>query len=315
MDTPRSNSPAGLDDLAATDDTVAPFQIEKQPVRGRVVRMGPALDQILTAHDYPEPVARLLGEAVLITVLIGASLKFDGRLILQASGDGPVSFLVADYATSGAIRAYVKLDPERVDAAIEAAQEGLGALLGEGTMAMTIDQGPDMDRYQGVVPLEGETIAEAAEAYFAQSEQIPTRIKAAIGRWQGEGEAMHWRGGAMMIQQIAADDTRGDAGEAWNTARALFDTLADDELVDPELSGGRVLFRLFHEDGVRLMDSQGIRFECRCSRDSVRNLLSSFSEEEIGEMVENGAVSATCEYCNTQYAFDAAELAPGQPRQ
>lgn len=308
-------SAAELDRLAAEDDTVAPFQIEKQPVRGRMVRMGPALDEILTAHNYPEPVAQLLGEAVLITVLIGASLKFEGRLILQASGDGPVSFLVADYSTAGGVRAYVKLDPERVDAAIKAAEHGLGALVGAGTMAMTIDQGPDMDRYQGVVPLEGETIAEAAEAYFAQSEQIPTRIKAAIGHWQGEGDAMMWRGGAMMIQQIAGDDSRGDAEDAWTTARALFGTLADDELIDPELSGGRVLFRLFHEDGVRLKEARKVRFECRCSRESVRNLLASFSEEEIADMIEDDAIRATCEYCNTSYAFDAAELAPGEARQ
>lgn len=305
-----------LDSLVAADDSVAPFQIDGQPVRGRVARLGPALDEILSAHDYPEPVARLLGEAVLITVLVGASLKFDGRLILQASGDGPVGFLVVDYDTSGGVRAYVKLDPEReTDARNVAQEDGLGALLGQGTMAMTIDQGPNMDRYQGVVPLEGESISAAAEAYFARSEQIPTRIKAAVGRWQGEGQDELWRGGAMIIQQIAGDTARGDAEEAWNTARVLFDTLSDHELIDPELSGGRVLFRLFHEDGVRLLESREIRFDCRCDRDSVKNLLASFSAEEIGEMTESGEVTATCEYCNHTYRFEAAELAGGQPRQ
>jgi len=315
MEPARPPSPRQIDSLAAADDIVAAFQIEEQPVRGRIARMGSTIDDILSAHDYPEPVARLLGEAVLISILVGASLKFDGRLILQASGDGPISFLVSDFATSGAVRAYLKLEPERESEAVAAAELGLGALLGAGTMAMTIDRGPEKDRYQGVVPLEGETLSEAAEAYFARSEQIPTRISAAIGRWQGAGDAPQWRGGAMMIQQIAGDDARGDAEDAWDAARALFDTLADDELVDPELSGGRVLYRLFHEDGVRLLEPRELRFSCRCSRDSVRRLLASFPPEDIEEMQEDGAVTATCEYCNTRYAFDAAELASDQPRQ
>jgi molecular chaperone Hsp33 len=168
--------------VPAADDLVAPFQIENQPVRGRVARLGAAVDEVLTRHDYPEPVANLLGEACALAALVGASLKFDGRLIVQAQGDGPVAYVVADYDTSGALRGYCRFDAERVAAASSGfAWPGAGALLGNGAFVMTVDQGPDMDRYQGVTPIEGETLALCAETYFAQSEQTPTRVRLAVG--------------------------------------------------------------------------------------------------------------------------------------
>src|SRR5258708_9785677 len=154
------------------DDIVAPFQIETQPVRGRIARLGPAIDEILTRHAYPEPVADLLGEACALAALAGASLTFEGRLIVQAQGDGPVTYAAADYDTSGALRAYCRFDAERVAAASAGfARPGAGALLGSGVVVMTIDQGPDLERYQGVTAIEGETLALAAETYFTRSEQ------------------------------------------------------------------------------------------------------------------------------------------------
>jgi len=300
---------------AADEDTVAVFQIDGQPVRGRVVRLGPAMEAMLGAHDYPEPVARLLGEAALIAVMIGDSLKFDGRLILQATGDGPLSFVVADYHAKGAMRAYAKIDLDRTGEINGAAADGLGALIGQGTMTMTLDQGPDMDRYQGIVPLEGDTLTEAAEGYFAQSEQVPTRIRTAVGRWTGEGDAAGWRGGGMILQQVAGDDARGDSEDAWVTARTLFETVRDDELFDPALSGATVLYRLFHEEGVRLHEAKPVAFECRCSRETIKGVLRSFSEEERETMIENGEVTATCEYCNTRYVFEPSELNEDQARQ
>mgnify|MGYP000722408756 CR=1 FL=1 len=296
---------ARLDALGAADDAVAAFQIEDEPVRGRIARLADSLDEILGAHDYPDAVARLLGEAVIAAALVGHSLKFEGRLVVQASGDGPVSFLVADYRTEGAVRAYARVDPAR-RAEIG---DGWGAsrLLGTGTLALTIDPLDEKERYQGVVELQGDSLSDAVEYYFRQSEQVPTRVRIAVARFQAAG-LPHWRGGGMIIQQIAGDAARGDAAEAWNTARALFDTLSDEELVDPDLSGGRVLFRLFHETGVRLFDPAPLRRYCQCSAERVKTVLASFPAAEREAMAQDGAISAACEYCNTTYRFAPEDL-------
>ncbi|HEX5776011.1 MAG TPA: Hsp33 family molecular chaperone HslO, partial [Caulobacteraceae bacterium] len=176
-----------------TDDLVAAFQIEGWPLRGRIVRLGAAIDEVLTRHDYPEPVANLLGEACALAALVGSSLKFKGRLIVQAQGDGPVSLVVADYDTTGALRGYCSFDAERLaEVSGGFARPGARTLLGGGVFMMTIDQGPDMDRYQGITPIEGETLALCAEQYFAQSEQTPTRVRLSVGQLH-TGEGMSWR--------------------------------------------------------------------------------------------------------------------------
>jgi len=280
-------------------------------VRGRVARLGAVVDEVLTRHAYPEPVANLLGEACALAALVGASLKFDGRLIVQAQGDGPVSFVVADYDTAGGLRGYCKFDPERVDAACEGfVRPGARSLLGEGVFIMTIDQGADMDRYQGVTPIEGETLALCAETYFAQSEQTPTRVRLAVGHVSDDaGDA--WRAGGVLIQNIAGDaEAREEASEPWTRAQALFETVGEDELVDPTLASERLLYRLFHEDGVRLFASTPLKAVCRCSRERILTVLQSFPAEERAEMVEDdGVIRVTCEYCSRVYdvAPDAVE--------
>ncbi len=287
----------------ATDEIVAAFQIEDAPVRGRVARMGELIDEVLTRHDYPEPVANLLGEACALAALVGASLKFEGRLIVQAQGDGPVSLAVADYDTSGAIRGYCKFDPERTAQASQGfVRPGAKALLGKGVFVMTIDQGPDMDRYQGITPIEGETLALCAETYFAQSEQTPTRVRLAVGQLQTEGGYV-WRGGGMLIQNIAGDeDARGAAEDSWTRAQALFETLGEDELIDPTIPAETLLFRLFHEDGVRLFKPKPLKAFCRCSTERILNVLNSFPVEERAEMIEDdGVIRVTCEYCSRVY--------------
>ena len=299
------------DSQPITDDLVAAFQIEGEPVRGRIARMGPVVDDILSRHDYPEPVANLLGEACALAALVGASLKFEGRLIVQAQGDGPVSFVVADYDTSGGLRGYCSFDAERVEAVSHGfARPGAGTLLGKGVFIMTIDQGPEMDRYQGVTSIEGETLALCAEQYFAQSEQVPTRVRLAVGQVSDDSAAKSggyaWRAGGMIIQNVASDDARGSTEDAWETAQALFETLGEDELVDPLLPGEQLLFRLFHETGVRLFKAKALRAFCRCSPDRIRSVLQSFPEEERQEMVEpDGLIHVKCEYCARSY-----ELAP-----
>lgn len=287
-----------------TDDLVAPFQIEAQPVRGRIVRLGPAVEEVLTRHAYPEAVANLLGEACALAALVGASLKFEGRLIVQAQGNGPVAYVVADYDTSGALRGYCRFDAERVaEAGKGFIRPGAGSLLGQGVFIMTVDQGPDMDRYQGVTPIEGETLALCAETYFAQSEQTPTRVRLAVGQ-SDNGSGPRWRAGGLLIQNIAEDLTRGPTEEAWNTAQAFFETVGEDELIDPTLTSETLLWRLFHEDGVRLFPAKALTGFCRCSREKIVGMLRSFPLEERAEMVEpDGQIHVTCEYCSREYAL------------
>lgn len=284
------------------DDIVAAFQIENQPVRGRIVRLGAAVDEILTRHAYPDAVANLLGEACALAALVGASLKFEGRLIVQAQGDGPVRYVVVDYDTEGSLRGYCRYDPDRVaEVSRGLMQPGAKTLLGQGVFIMTVDQGADMDRYQGVTPIEGETLALCAEQYFAQSEQTPTRVRLAVGQVD-TGDGPHWRAGGLIIQNIAEDDARGPTEEAWITAQALFITLGEDELIDPTISSSTLLFRLFHEDGVRMFQPQALKAFCRCSEERITSVLKSFPAEDRASMVEDdGRIRVTCEYCSRVY--------------
>lgn len=311
----------GPDELGAGDDIVVTFQLEGRGVRGRFARLGGTANAILAAHDYPQSVARLIGECALIAVLIGDSLKFEGRLIIQASGPGShganvegagaVGFVVADFVPGQGVRAYAKYDADRV-AALEAEAGGpVGPrrLLGDGNFVMTIDPGEGMERYQGVTAIEGETLAASAEHYFAQSEQVPTRLRLAVGQQMLAGGETVWRAGGALIQRIAEDDVRSSGDDDWDHARALFDTVEDDELIDPELTAGRVLFRLFHEDGVRVEQIRDVQRRCSCEREQLARLLSRFSSGDREHMSQDdGSVAMTCEYCNREWTFTAAEI-------
>ena len=292
-----------MTDIIPSDDLVAAFQIEGWPVRGRIVRLGEVIDDILTRHDYPEPVANLLGEACALAALVGSSLKFEGKLIVQAQGDGPVAYVVADYDTSGSLRGYCRFDPERVAAVSQGfARPGAKTLLGDGVFVMTIDQGPKMDRHQGITAIEGETLALCAEQYFAQSEQVPTRVRLAVGELD-VGDGASWRAGGAMVQNIAEDSARGATRDAWEKAEALFSTTGDDELLDPDVSTDRLLFRLFHEDGVRVFSPKPLKAFCRCTEERILNMLRSFPAEDRVDMVEDhtGKIRVTCEYCSRVY--------------
>ena len=292
------------------DDSVAAFQIENRPSRGRVVRLGPVIHEILTRHDYPEPAAELLGEACALAALVGSSLKFEGRLIVQAQGEGPVRYVVADYATDGGLRGYCRFDEDAVRKAGEGfVRPGARTLLGGGLFTMTIDPEDGRDRYQGVVAIEGETLALCAEQYFAQSEQTPTRVRLAVGKTPGPAGAL-WRAGGMLIQNIAGDDARGDTQDAWERVEALFSTLGEDELVDPATPPETLLFRLFHEEGVRLFAPLALRAFCRCSEERVMQMLRTFPEEDRRDMAEDdGHIRVTCEYCSRTFSLEPAEVA------
>jgi len=294
---------------APADDLAAAFQIEGWPVRGRIVRLGQTIDAILSAHAYPEPVAALLGEACALAALVGSSLKFEGRLIVQAQGDGPVRYVVADYDTNGQMRGYCRFDDEAVAAASQGfARPGARSLLGQGVFVMTLDRGPDFERTQGITPIEGESLSLAAEHYFQQSEQIPTRVRLAVGSVATDA-GVSWRAGGALIQLIAGDDARGSTEEVWDRSRALFQTLADDELLDPTITPETLLFRLFHEDGVRLEDARALVAQCRCSRERIAGVLTSFDPAERADMVEaDGKIRVTCEYCATVYELEPEEI-------
>lgn len=292
------------------DNLAAAFQIDGWPVRGRIVRLGDAINTVLSAHDYPEPVAALLGEACVLAALVGSSLKFEGRLLVQAQGDGPVRYVVADYGTDGSLRGFCRYDAEEVAAASTGfARPGAKTLLGGGVFIMTLDRGADFERTQGITPIEGESLSLCAEHYFEQSEQVPTRVRLGVGR-VATADRESWRAGGALIQVVAGDDTRGSTEEVWERSRALFQTLADDELLDPTITPQTLLYRLFHEDGVRLEDARPLAAVCRCSRDKIVTTLKSFPPEERADMAEDdGLIHVTCEYCSTRYDLTPEDVA------
>jgi molecular chaperone Hsp33 len=288
-----------------SDNIVAAFQIENQPARGRIVRLGSVVDTILTRHAYPEAVANLLGEACALAALVGASLKFEGRLIVQAQGNGPVSYVVADYDTSGGLRGYCRFDADKVAAASQGfARPGARSLLGDGVFVMTIDPADAKDRYQGVTAIEGETLALSAQQYFAQSEQLPTRVRLAVSHTP-DG----WRAGGALIQILASDEARGSTADAWDHVRAHFETLDEDELIDPALPPETLLYRLYHEDGVRLFPAQPLTAFCRCSQERVESMLASFPAEDRADMLKpDGNIHVVCEYCSSDYAVSPERI-------
>ncbi|HEU0017188.1 MAG TPA: Hsp33 family molecular chaperone HslO, partial [Methyloceanibacter sp.] len=237
----ESSSQERIELVIPADDLILPFQADQADVVGRLVKLGPVVDTILSRHDYPEPVSKLLGEAVALTALLGAALKFEGKFILQASTDGPVDLLVADYQVPGQLRGYARFSPERVAAL--GSGDGVSQLLGQGHFAMTIDRGSEMERYQGVVPLEGDSLTEAADTYFRQSEQLPTFIRLAVAKHYRPGQAERpwtWRAGGLLVQKLTREGGHGPSGgdfeeEDWMRARALAETVEDHELLDPLL--------------------------------------------------------------------------------
>ena len=286
------------------DDLILPFQAEQADVLGRLVKLGPTVDTILSRHAYPEPVSRLLGEAVALTAMLGASLKSEGKLILQATTDGPVDLLVADYQVPGELRGYARFDAERL---AELEGEDDAALLGEGHLAMTIDRGVDTERYQGVVPLEGESLTEAADTYFRQSEQLPTFIRLAVARHYQAGNG----GEGVLVQKLTREGgiaSPKEFEEDWTRAKMLAETVEDHELLDPTLPADRLLYRLFHEEQVRAYRAIPLETYCSCSRERVEELLARFSPEDLADMVVDGEVWVTCEFCNARYHFDPADF-------
>jgi molecular chaperone Hsp33 len=302
------------------DDIVLPFAVEALSTRGRLVRLGPSIDYLLKRHDYPEPAARLVAEAVTLAALLGSTLKLEGRFQLQTKSDGPVSMLLVDFDAPSNFRALARFDRARL-AGMAPGED----LLGRGHLAFTIDPGGDMTRYQGVVALEGQGLEAAAHHYFERSEQIPTLVRLAVGETIApQGRA--WRAGGLIVQYLPsagpgrrADFDPGDAPEgtephrvdeddAWTEAQALSATTEAHELIDPTLSGEQLLYRLFNERGVRVFAPTALAAICRCSAEGVDAMLRSFPPEEVKHMVgDDGMIGVTCEFCSTKRVFNPAD--------
>ena len=291
---------------------VQPFHLHHQPVRGRLVRLGPLADALLTRHEAHPAVTRLMGEALALTAGLAAALKFAGSFSLQAKGDGAVPMLLADCTDSGQLRGYARAEPGKLEAAlaVEAAPEA-GALLGQGYLAFTCDQGPDMDRYQGIVGIEGATLTEMTEHYFRTSEQLRTFVRLACDR-----TASGWRASAFIMERVAGEggiDPELDAeaqNETWRTAVALAGTLKPAEMLDDALPSAQLLHRLFGlEGGLELDRPRALSYGCRCSRARLAGVLQGFPAEDLDHMADDGgAITMTCEFCNLAFRFDRSDV-------
>lgn len=305
----------------AGDDAIVPFEIEGLDARGRSIQLGSALNTILNRHNYPEPVARLLGEALVLTVLLGTSLKFDGKFIFQTSSDGPVNLMVCDFQTPSSLRGYARFDAERLEKAMIDEKISPEDLLGKGTLALTVDQGVHMQRYQGIVALDGSNLEEIARNYFEQSEQIPTDVRLAVATLyerDAMGKPKHsWRAGGLLAQFLPQSSLHEGKDEKeneqirhdhWQEIKALTNTIESAELTDPLVGTERLLFRLFHESGVRVFEPTKILDQCSCSRKKIEGVLSGFSAQELQDSTEDGEISVTCEFCSTTYRFTPEEF-------
>ena len=314
----------------AWDDTVLPFQLDRSDIRGRIVRLDGALDQMLRQHAYPPLIEALVAEAAVLTALIGQSIKLRWKLSLQIRGRGPARLIATDYygpLSDGAparIRAYASYDAERLDLEAEPFSQ-----IGEGYLAVMLDQGEGNVPYQGFTPLAGGSLSACAETYFAQSEQLPTRFAVTFGKSQVPGGPEHWRGGGVMLQampQVAGavaaaagsgaggllshvDILAGEEAENWTRANLLLDTVEEIELIGPSVAPTDLLVRLFHEEGPRVFDAQPVHFGCSCSPDKVRSAMSIYSKKDIRHMTTpQGTVTADCQFCGAHYSFDPKSL-------
>ncbi|HNQ92836.1 MAG TPA: Hsp33 family molecular chaperone HslO, partial [Alphaproteobacteria bacterium] len=253
------------------DSHVLTFDLERASLRGRIVRLGKILNDIIDPHPYPDAVKPLVAETVTLALLLSSMLKYEGVFILQAQGDGPIVRLVSDVTSAGDVRATAGYDAEKLEKLLaENPDPTIRDLLGNGYLAFTVDQGEYMERYQGVVELKGKSLQDSIHHYFAQSEQIGTSIKMAVGK----DKQGNWRAGAIMLQHVPDhENIPQDAkpvAENWNRAQILLETCTDEEMLDAKLHDDTLLFRLFHEEGVRVYKPQQVCKGCRCTPEKLQ---------------------------------------------
>lgn len=305
------SAPAEGDGTAA--DFSQTFIVAGGAFRGRLVRLTDSVTTILERHNDPDVVSELLCEAMVAAVALAGGIKYDGVFTLQAQGKGPVHTLVADITSAGQLRACAKFDAAKLSAVLARGRpEHLAPhLLGGGHLAFTVDQGPDTERYQGIVELGAGSIADSVHNYFRQSEQIASVLMIAVAppdsRYSG------WRAAALVIQRMPEIGGKRvlndeDAEDAWRTAVILMGSATKHELLDPAISSATLLHRLFGTIGVGAAAPKSIMFGCRCSRERSERILASFPVDEVRALAEDGVVRMTCEFCGTGYTFTEADI-------
>lgn len=308
-----------MQDLSQTagDNICLPFQIERNGLRGRIIQLGDVLDRILAKHGYPDEIEHLLAEVITLSAVLASMLKYEGVFILQAQGDGPVSMVMSDVTSEGHIRGCATFDEDKLRKMSEGNIEDLPEtgrnnrvrFFGKGYLAFTVDQRYNTDRYQGIVSLGETSLMDAVQHYFDQSEQIGTALKLAVGKRNGK-----WRAGALMLQHMPEDEkTRQDNQDGtlkddWDHIKILTQSCKIDELLDPSLSAERLLYRLYHEDGVRVYEAKALIDQCRCSEDKIKNVLDLLPIEDLEEMIKDGPQTITCEFCSKVYDISVDDI-------
>lgn len=293
-----------------------PFMLNDTPVRGRVARLDAVVDTIIQRHDYPHCVAKLLAETLVVAAMLAAQLKQEGIFTIQIKGDGPIRMLVADAAFDGGLRGYAEVAPEGRDALASLEATDLSDLFGEnGYLAITLDPGEGRQRYQGVVAVEGENIADAVSNYFTHSQQLNIALNLAVLQTRLD-HTTHWQAAGMMIEQMPdtqamakAEAKEEDAtSEAWRYASVMMKTVKPEELLNQKLAAETLLEQLYHEQGVLVYPPKIYYPGCRCSRERIQQLLLSMADDERAEMLVDGVASVHCQFCNKQENFDAHDL-------
>ncbi len=297
-------------------DNCASFHIEDGAFMGRLVRLDEVVNTIISKHSYPQNVSAVVAESTALGALLASALKYDVLFTLQTKSNGPVSMVVVDVTSDGAIRACANFDEERIKKAQELRKtegeiEAAPHWLGEGYLAFTVDQGKDTDLYQGVVDLQGKNLTECALRYFKQSEQIETALQLFLHVPIDEHD--RWKAAGILLQKLPETggkvNTDIDMSEAWNEAVTFMQSLTADEVFDDNLSSAELLHRLYHSSKLSITKNKDYRFGCRCSREKLLNTLSSFSEEEINNLADKqNQIAATCNFCSEKYVFDKGEL-------
>lgn len=290
---------------------VTPFSLPRRPVRGRLVRLGPLADALLTRHRNHDAVTRLTGEALALVAALASALKFRGSFSLQAKGDGPLSLLLADCTDAGALRGYARVEPERLaELLADVELPSAGDLVGNGYLAFTVDQGPEMERHQGIVSISGSKLSEMALHYFETSEQLRCSLRLACApRRDG------WRASALILERVAGSGgvapemNEAALEESWRTAVLLAATVTDEELLDDDLPPDRLLYRLFHTEGVTADRPRALAYGCQCSRQRLSGILERFGTDDLDHMAVDGAIVMTCEFCNMDFRFPRNEVA------
>ena len=283
------------------DDVIQPFMIERTGMSGRSVKLGPVLNAILDRHDLPEAAAVLLGQFLALAVGLATALKYEGVFTLQTKGDGPVPMMVADVTHDGHVRGYAQIRGE-VPALADAANALVPKLLGAGYLAYTVDFSTSKERHQGIVSLDGASLSDVIRHYFEQSAQFDATVALACGRQDGNG----WRASAIVVQHLPPEGGTGGVEideEDWRRTTTLLNSATSVELLDPSLPPVDMLYRLFNEDGVRVFEPRPVQDVCRCSDERMLNALTALSDDEIDDVLTEGAVVMTCEFCNTTRSF------------